>query len=169
MNVTWSENPFWDFSLRLYAKSAIPPACLHLQARHNVDVNIVLYCAWLGGTCGISADAREIASVIAHVSPWHDAVVRALRAVRTDLKSNTHAAPNDLAAALRTDIKRSELDAERIEQQMLFDSALSDAPRATPSATVARDNIHAYLKSLGIQPDSEDIAAVETLIAGISA
>lgn len=164
----WPANPFWDFSLRLYARPGVAPACLHLQARHNVDVNIVLYCAWLGVERGIGADERALAAVLAHVSAWHDAVVRRLRAVRVDLKAETYGAPREFSEGLRADIKRGELDAERIEQHMLLTFALSDAPCATPSPVVARDNIYAYLKTLGIQPDSEDDAAIGTLVTGMT-
>jgi len=37
-------NPFWDFSLAVWGREAVKPACLALQARHGIDVNILLFC-----------------------------------------------------------------------------------------------------------------------------
>ncbi len=32
-------NPFWDFSLAVWGREAVEPACLELQARHGIDVD----------------------------------------------------------------------------------------------------------------------------------
>ena len=42
------DSPFWNFSLRLYARAGVPDACLALQARHGIDVNLLFCCLWLG-------------------------------------------------------------------------------------------------------------------------
>ena len=40
--------PFWDFSLAVYGRPGVAPACLALQQRHGADVNLLLFCAWFG-------------------------------------------------------------------------------------------------------------------------
>ncbi|MCD6073885.1 MAG: hypothetical protein K0Q70_768 [Rhodospirillales bacterium] len=160
-------NPFWNFSLRLYARPRVAPACLALQERRGIDVNVLLYCIWLGADRGVGVSEADAAKIAACVASWHDAVVRPLRAVRVDMKTARHGAPAALCDALRNDIKRAELDAERIEQQILFTQSWSDAPGATRSTPIARDNIYAYLKSLGIRPDSQDEGEVGIILAGL--
>ena len=40
-------NPFWDFSLASYSRDGVPESCLALQDDLNLDVNVLLYGAWL--------------------------------------------------------------------------------------------------------------------------
>src|SRR5471030_292758 len=41
-------HPFWNFSLEIYAAEGVSGACLDLQERRGCDVNILLFCCWLG-------------------------------------------------------------------------------------------------------------------------
>jgi uncharacterized protein (TIGR02444 family) len=163
----WPDNPFWTFSLRLYARPGVAAACLGLQDRHGLDVNVLLYCVWLGAERGVRVSEADAAQIAARAASWHDAIVRPLRALRVAMKTRQHGAPLTLSDALRNDIKRAELDAERIEQQILFTQNWSDARSATQSAPIARDNIDAYFKSLGIQPYSEDEEEVGIILAAL--
>lgn len=167
MNTDWPENPFWTFSLQLYARIGVAPACLALQERHGVDVNVLLYCVWLGVERGLAIDDADAARITHSVAGWNDDVVVRLRSLRTGLRVDARGAPRQLSDALRNDIKRAELDAERIEQQILFTQSWSDAPGATRSTPIARENVYAYLKSLGIQPNSDDDEEVGTILVGL--
>ncbi|HEY9550471.1 MAG TPA: TIGR02444 family protein, partial [Kiloniellaceae bacterium] len=42
------ETPFWQFSGAVYARRGVAEACLALQQRHGLDVNLLLFCAWAG-------------------------------------------------------------------------------------------------------------------------
>ena len=44
----FEDHPFWEFSLRVYGNGGVPTACLALQERHAIDVNLLLFCAWIG-------------------------------------------------------------------------------------------------------------------------
>jgi uncharacterized protein (TIGR02444 family) len=163
--VLWPANPFWDFSLRLYARAGVAPACLALQERRGIDVNVLLYCIWLGCERGVAIADTDAARITQSIARWSDDVVVPLRVLRTQLKADTLGAAQTLSDALRNDIKRAELAAERIEQQILFTQSWSDAPGASRSTPIARGNVHAYLKSLGIQPnpqDDEDVGIILT-------
>jgi uncharacterized protein (TIGR02444 family) len=37
------DDPFWRFSLDLYGRPGVAPACLALQDEAGADVNLVLY------------------------------------------------------------------------------------------------------------------------------
>src|SRR5579872_5822679 len=131
----------------MYADPAVQRECLALQDEHGIDVNLVLFCAFVGAVFGavLSDDVIEDAADLVRV--WQSGVVRHLRAARQALKpfaANEAASPPGAAAtALRLQVKASELEAERIEQTVLGDWATARVaawPRARPAGAVA-DNI----------------------------
>jgi uncharacterized protein (TIGR02444 family) len=115
-------NAFWDFSLRVYGEPGVQEECLTLQERLSLDVNLLLFAAYVGAKLGIALSGRDLAELIAATEDWHLSVVRRLRATRVAMKkwsedkSDPLAAP---AASLRSVIKQAELDAERIEHDRL--------------------------------------------------
>jgi uncharacterized protein (TIGR02444 family) len=161
MSEDWAPNPFWDFSIVLYRKPGVAEACIALQERLGIDVNLLLYFAWLGSE-GRALSQSEAAAVVAHVTAWHDEVVRPLRALRTDLKGNTKGAPPPVAERLRAQIKSAELNAERIEQEMLY--ALPRAERSAPGKSPARSNIERYLEALKIVTNPADWEAIDKVL-----
>ena len=44
----FENHPFWDFSLRVYGSDGVPAACIALQERRGIDVNLLLFSAWIG-------------------------------------------------------------------------------------------------------------------------
>ncbi len=60
---TGARNPFWDFSLAVWGREAVEPACLALQERHGIDVNVLLFCGWAGRR-GRALDAAVLGSLI---------------------------------------------------------------------------------------------------------
>lgn len=140
------DNPFWQFSLSVYAVPAVSAECLDLQARFGIDVNVLLFCAWMGSAHKIALSDENLDAIEASVSVWHENIVRPLRAARQDLKPMP-AMSDTAVAALRAGIAKDELRAEEIEQAMLFALASTFAKTdATPSAAEAiRHNVKAFL------------------------
>lgn len=155
-----ADNPFWDYSLSIYRREGVAEACLALQDRHGLDVNLLLYCLWAGSR-GHRLEAGEIGALSAAVGPWHEAVVKPLRAVRRWLKDQ-RSAPKIPAEALRQSIKARELQAEAIEQAILHDRMAIPPAEGTPYCAGA--NLAAYLEFAGIRPDSEDTANLAVLL-----
>jgi uncharacterized protein (TIGR02444 family) len=135
------DNPFWRFSLAVYAMPGVAPECLALQDAQGVDVNLLLFCTWLGCEKRIVLTQADLATIESAVQSWRDAVILPIRAVRRDIKARPDAAQDDVAA-LRQDVAALELRAEQIEQAMLFRlvSALGE-PAATPGEIAIRHNI----------------------------
>jgi uncharacterized protein (TIGR02444 family) len=162
------ESPFWDFSLRLYAKAGVPDACLALQARHGIDVNLLFCCLWLGLE-GARLGRSDIARLAARVRDVHEGVVKPLRGARTLLKRLGGADDGSLRpalAALRNAIKKSELDAEHIEQVMLG-AARPTGGADLPSPALANANAQAYLDFIGARPTKEDKANLALIVAAL--
>ena len=57
-------NPLWEFSLEFYAQPGVASACLALQDRCGVDVNVLLLMCWCGlqGVCIDSASLARLLS-----------------------------------------------------------------------------------------------------------
>jgi uncharacterized protein (TIGR02444 family) len=69
---------FWESSLALYRRPGVPEACLRLQDRDGLDVNLVLWCVWLGVT-GRPLDEDLLGRAMAAVAPWRARAVLPLR------------------------------------------------------------------------------------------
>jgi uncharacterized protein (TIGR02444 family) len=159
------DNPFWDFSVRVYGGRGVAPACLALQDRHGLDVNLLLLCCWLGHCRAAAPTRAEVARLVDAVAGWHRDVVRPLREARRRLKAPGRAIGPDLAAALREQVKRIELDAEHIEQLAL---AAALPPGKLPTAPLrahAAAALGFYLDIVGVSPDDTERTHLETLLA----
>jgi uncharacterized protein (TIGR02444 family) len=110
------ENPLWAFSLAVYPEAGVSEECIALQDECGVDVNLLLFCAYVGGVRGVTLSQPDLLGAAEAVAHWHAEVVRPLRAVRRALKPIAE----DAAQTLRARIKADELLAEQIEQATLW-------------------------------------------------
>ncbi|MBP2298678.1 TIGR02444 family protein [Azospirillum picis] len=125
-------NPFWDFSLAVYGRPGVPAACLALQDRRGVDVNVLLFAAWTGLACAERLSAEELGRADAAVAGWRDEVVRPLRAIRRRSKGEDE--------ELYRRMKAAELEAERVQQDRLF-TAAGRRPRPGGTLELAAANM----------------------------
>ncbi len=124
---------FWRWSLASYPK--VEQTLLVLQDRYGADVNLVLFCAWIGR---LTPEALEAAEAVAR--PWREDVVEPLRRLRRQLKQRPE------AAGLREQVKAAELEAERLAQGLLVE--------AIPAACGTADALALYLDILRV-PEAE--------------
>ena len=146
-------SPFWRFSLTVYGDPGVQTECLDLQDHCGIDVNLLLFCAFIGAVYGVVLPDRDMKAAAGLVCAWHQDVVGSLRRARRTLKPiATDASPNlSLAAKLRADVMASELEAERIEQMMLerwSKTRIEGWARRRPADAVA-DNIRTLLSTCG--------------------
>lgn len=118
-----------------------------MQRALSIDVNVLLFCTWIGAVKHVALDAGALASVNDTVGSWHDTAVRPLRAVRESIKTRPEMAHDDVQA-LRKQVAASELRAEQIEQALLFGWAQALPARVSDGAPhdLVRSNIEAFLK-----------------------
>jgi uncharacterized protein (TIGR02444 family) len=134
---------FWRWSLASYPK--VERALLDLQDRYGADVNLVLYCVWLGKMTPESLDSAEAA-----LRSWREEAVEPLRHLRRRLKNRPE------AAAFRDLVKAAELEAERLAQRLLI--------AAIPAACGSTDALTLHLERLGV-PEAER-RALDGLVNG---
>jgi uncharacterized protein (TIGR02444 family) len=104
-----ADTGFWDFSLTLYGRPGVAPACLALQDRFGADVNLLLLGFWRAHRRFPGWAESEIARAEAAAGPVN-AVLRPLRQARRALDSLREDEP--AAAALYADAKALELKLE---------------------------------------------------------
>jgi uncharacterized protein (TIGR02444 family) len=158
------DNPFWKFSLAVYAQAGVASECLALQNALDIDVNALLFCVWLGAEKKLVLDDKNLGAIDACIQPWHRTAVRPLRGVRQAMKSMPEIA-NAAATELRQDIAAVELKAEQIEQALLFqsmDALSSGAATADDAETAIRANIAAFVRRHA--PDAAKGPATPSLI-----
>jgi uncharacterized protein (TIGR02444 family) len=128
---------FWTFSVTIYGAPGVEAACIDLQDRFGADVNMALYCLWMGDA--LTGEALDAA--IEAAGPMRT-YIEPLRQMRRGL-------PRDAEDGLRAAVKKAELAAEKLEQDVL--DALA-APGAR-SAEASRENLRRYATRLGAAED----------------
>ena len=161
-------HPFWNFSLELYAGEGVAEACLDLQERRGCDVNILLFCCWLGASGRPTLTADRLRSILKASDVWQAEIVRPLRRVRRLLKDRPwpEALP-ETVDAVRRRVADAELAAEHAEQIKLASLHTPSADRDRPiekRLRAAVGNLGVYAVCLGVVPDAKDRAAVVALM-----
>lgn len=162
-------HPFWNFSLELYGGDGVAEACLDLQERRGCDVNILLFCCWLGASGRPTLTAERLRAILKASDAWQGEVVRPLREVRKLLKDRTWAAVlPETVDATRRRVADAELAAEHAEQLELASLHAPPADRDRPVDKRLRSavgNLGVYALCLGVTPDQQDRQAVAALVA----
>ena len=161
------DTPFWAFSIAVYAGDGVAAECLGLQERLEVDVNLLLFAAYMGAVEGVRLSQRDVASASAAVAEWHTEIVRPMRTARQALKapaSNTDDALQPAAASLRLTVKRAELDAEKIEQALLWQWSRSHLHDLQHNGGALATNVRSVLAFYG-DADAPSPHLIEASIA----
>jgi uncharacterized protein (TIGR02444 family) len=119
-----SKSPFWRFSVKFYAEPGVEQACIDLQDQAGVDVNILFFLLW-NATQNRALSNAEVADLERNMGAWRDMAVVPLRNVRRALKSPPQAVAPQEAEGFRTRIKAVELEAERLQQEAMYELAQS--------------------------------------------
>jgi uncharacterized protein (TIGR02444 family) len=159
---------FKRFALDLYRRVGVADACLDLQNRHDLDVNVVLFAAFVGAVQRQTLTIADLDLAHRRVDAWHQEVVRPLRAVRQRLKTGPVPAPGETTGSLRRKLAQLEIEAEVIELDQL--GALipqMGSPRSTSSAaecaTAAIETVIGTHADIAL--NDEDREAIDTIAA----
>jgi uncharacterized protein (TIGR02444 family) len=156
----WEETAFWDFSLAVYKREALVAACHGLQDKHGADVNMLLFCCWIGASGRGPLASDDFSHLNEAVSLWQREVVMPLRAARRRLKQPPEALGGQAARSLRDAVAAAELESERLEQVALVE-AVERKPVITDLERRRRHvaaNLANYLDFVGAPHDDEAIA-----------
>jgi len=113
---------FWDFSNVVYMAPGVADECLQLQDEFDVDVNVLLFCAYAAVIAGFRLSEQDLYDVDNHVAEFRRGLITPLRACRRATKVDIAALRNgdhDRAESLRSHVKAIEIAAEQHEQELL--------------------------------------------------
>lgn len=157
----------WQFSLAVYRQPQVPPACLMLQDRYGVDVNLLLYAGWRAWR-GDALSSGGCASAMRRSEIWRQELVNPLRALRRQAGDLARADPcfGQAYAAL----KACELRLEQHQQAMLADGSAGDAANTNPlqGATIAAA-LAQFIAAIGIGVNAQISAALVIIAAAAEA
>ena len=136
---------FWDWSLNAYDQPGVAAACLDLQDRHGLNVNVCLWCCWLADE-GRNA-APGLKSAITALEPWSSDITKAIRETRRKLKDWPG------SETLYKSVLACELDAEHIEQDILFEKAASLPESHSGAESIAAQALAEYAAIKGLHID----------------
>jgi len=115
-------NPFWDYSLATYGLDGVASTCLALQDTIGLDVNLLLYAAWLA-RMDQRLSGEHLAGLEAEIVDWREMVIKPLRTLRRQLQDYSR------ASGVREEIKALELRAECARRSKLWSYALNNSSR----------------------------------------
>jgi uncharacterized protein (TIGR02444 family) len=156
---------FKRFALELYRRAGVADACLDLQNRHDLDVNLVLFAAFIGAARRQTLTIADLDRAQHRVDPWHHEVVRPLREVRQRLKTGPAPAPNEATGGLRRKLAQLEIEAEMIELDQLG-ALISELHSSRSAAECATAAIETVIKAhTDIALNDQDREAIDTIAA----
>ena len=162
-----SDNPFWNFSLQFYGRKGVSDILLWFQEECQADINLMLYCCWAGVSQKPKLTAADIVFLRQIVDRWQSEVVQPIRSLRQTLKTDYCGAPAVGVAGVRSGLQQAELEAERLQQDMLHTSAPREI-HGTPDESEGRQqtisNLVLYLTQARGQPDSVRMAQITALV-----
>ncbi len=160
-----------QFALTVHEAEGVADACVKLQDRFGLDVNVLLMSAYVGAVLRRPVTAQDVGAARALVEDWHRDVVRPLRGVRRLLKSGPTPAPNAQIESVRQQVAKAELDAELVELDVLggWTDDLGDAPEVTAPDELARAAMEVAIQSYSPLPIDDDERYALALISDVAA
>jgi uncharacterized protein (TIGR02444 family) len=155
-------NPFWEYSLRVYGKRGVAEACIELQDGYGLDVNLILACLWSDAEGPGRLDSEQIRDLVNRTRTWQEKVVMPIRKVRRFCKNEPEEVPDELREGFRPGLQTVELDAERVEQALIFGS-LQETSASGARTGDGRDAVQNLLTYLALQDISVDGGVAQRL------
>ena len=151
----------WEYALTVYARDDVAAACLAAQDGHGLDVNLLLFAAWLAAA-GQAVDEADARRADDHCRAWREEVVKPLRHRRRAWK---RAPPHPGAYAA---IKALEIEAER--QQLVMLAGLVERQRrpgmaALPTGAGSPDLLRANLHAVAVACGAQEVAVARLAAA----
>ena len=163
----FEHHPFWEFSLKVYGNEGVPAAWIALQERRGIDVNLLLFCAWVGESGRGALSESNLDAASAATVAWNGDIVCAIRAVRDCLKGGMPPIPKERSDILRKMILEIEVKCEHVEQIALTEAVplpVEPGRSLGQRGVDAVTNVAAYFRRHGFKPDGEDAEQVAVVL-----
>ena len=128
----------------------------------------MLYCCWAGYIGAPFLTESDVNNVLELIKAWQKNIVQPLRVLRSKLKNNSIIKKNLWSDEVRKKIKSAELDAERLEQLILYQeySLTGDQKiQIAEKCRRAKANVALYINCLNRKPNSKHLILIDELLA----
>ena len=153
-------SPLWRFSNNIYRKEGVSEILLHVQDKFSIDVNMILFVAWLASV-NRSLTASDIQDAQKLVSLWRTKVIVPVRNIRRSVK--------DFSGTdyLYEDVKKLEIDTEKEELKILYDNyiALSSEQKSELKLDLLESNLHVLNEIHFFDEDKIVLTQVKKILA----
>ena len=154
----YPNSEFWNYSTQIWTLPGIEPVCLEFQNNYDANVNILLYCCWVGDK-KLSINDDDVQVLLDTAQPWQT-IIKPLRDSRKMMQQNLMAMPSEMIEQTTSNICEMELNAEHMEQLALEKALnLSQVTPCTDTSNIecSLNNLNRYLQSI------ESITSVNVL------
>ena len=127
-----------------------------------MDVNLLLFCCWRASeACELGR--QELETLVAASASWREEVLLPIRALRVRLRGRSG------VESCRDYLQQAELEAERLQQQILYSELQSLEPGVTEVAGALAHNLGELAEFYGLPIEVLDgiRSAVEAAIRGL--
>jgi uncharacterized protein (TIGR02444 family) len=162
----------WAFALEVYGRPGVSDACLKLQNEAGVDVLMLLVTAFAAVRLRLLLTLAEITELDNACRAWREQIIRPLRSIRAGLKTGPAPAPSSETEPFRSKMKLIELDAERLQNQLLAAClprrpAKPDDVNADELRSVLRDVTMLFLQRHGTKPSTELFSTIDVIVDAV--
>jgi len=159
----------WNYSTQIWTLPEVKVICLALQNNYDANVNILLYCCWVGDK-NLSLNDDDIQSLLDSIQPWQT-IIKPLRDSRKMMQQHLIAMPANMVDQTVANMSEMELNAEHMSQLAIektlkpeMISHCSDQSNIECSLS----NIKTYLNSLdGIASADEIMPQISQLLTAV--
>ncbi len=154
---------FWNYSTHLWTLPEVESICLTLQNDFDANVNLLLYCCWVGDK-NLRLNEDDLQILLDTVQPWQT-IIKPLRASRKMMQQQAIAMPANMKDQTITNLTEMELNAEHMTQlaleKALKPENIADSNNSSTthenSIECCLSNIKSYLKTLDALTSADDI------------
>ena len=155
-----TKNPLWRFSKNIYRKEVVSETLLHLQDKFSIDVNMILFVAWLA-SINRSITTSDIQDAQKLVSLWRTKIIVPIRNIRRSVRKFPD------TDYLYANIKKLEIDTEKEELKILYDNyiALSSKNKGGQKLDLLESNLYALNENHFFDEDKIVLKQVKKILA----
>ena len=153
----------WTYTTQIWALPEVETICLDLQNSYDANVNMLLYCCWVGDK-SLNLNDDDLQTLLDTVQPWQT-IIKPLRDSRKMMQQQLIAMPADMVDQTVTNMSEMELNAEHMTL-LALEKALRPE-KISPCESLSNiecslNNIKVYINSL------DSISSVNEILPQIS-
>ncbi len=163
---------FWNYSTQIWTLPDVEAICLDLQNNFDADINMLLYCCWVGDK-SLSLSDDDLQILLDTIQPWQT-IIKPLRESRKMMQQQAIAMPANMKDQTITNMSEMELNAEHMTQLALEkviklkDIKPCASSNENTGVGCSLGNIKSYLNTLDTDtPENEIMPKISLLLSAI--